>query len=82
MVQLGEEADHLLILQVSLLQLLHRLGDLDVVHLETLVLLVARLLLLKLLHEEVLLLEEHLLTSPIQQRGVDLLGQGQDVVEG
>ena len=64
--QLGEEADHLLILQVRVLQILHRLGDLDVVHLEALVLLVARLLLLKLLHEEVLLLEEHLLTSPIQ----------------
>ena len=64
-----------------LLKVLELLGDLDVIHIEALILPVPVLLLLEFFHECVLLAEEHLLTSAINQLLVDLLGQGENVVE-
>ena len=55
-VQLGEEADHILVLQLLKLELLHLLCDHDVVHFVSLVLLVVRLLFLERGHEVVLIL--------------------------
>lgn len=81
MVQLRQEEDNRLILQMILLQLLHRLCNLDVVHLEAQELLVMVFLVLQLAHKDLLFLVEHLLASPVKERRVDLLGQGKDIVE-
>ena len=81
MIESGQEVDDLLIGQHVLLQIVKLLGNLDVVHLKSSVLLVVILLLLKGFHKVVLLAEKHLLTSALNQHRVDLLGQGKNVVE-
>ena len=82
MVHLSQEVDNLLVRKHLLLQLFECLGNLEVIHVETLVLLEVFLLQFKFIHEDSLLAEEHLLSCTVNHLREDLLGKHQDVVEG
>ena len=81
MVELGQEFNHLMISKHVLLEVLELLGNLDIVHIEALILSVPVFLFLEFFHESVLFAEKHLFTSAINQLLVDLLWQGENVVE-
>ena len=81
MVHLSVELDYLLIFKSLFLDFLQGYGDVDIVHFETLILLVPFFLLLELFHETFLLAKEHLLTSALYHHGVNFLGQDENVVE-
>ncbi len=80
--ELRHEVDHLLVSEELLLDLLQSLGDLLVIHVQAVILLMVIFLLLQSLHELVLLIKEHALTSTIDKVLVDFLGEDEDVVEG
>lgn len=81
MVHLGVEMDYLLIFKSLFLDFLQGYGDVDVIHFETLILLVPFFLLLEFFHETFLLAKEHFLASTLNHHGVNFLGQDENVVE-
>ena len=81
MVKFSQEMDYLLVCQHVLLELFDCFSDLNIVHIESVVLLMVVFLLLKGLHKLILFTKEHLLSNFIDLLCVDLLGQDQDVVK-
>ena len=73
--------DDLFIFDLVLLYLFESLGDLDVIHIKSLILLVPLLFLIKKGHQLVLLLEEKLLTSSVEEDAEHLLRDHNDIIE-
>ena len=73
--------DNLLIFDLVLLYLFESLGDLDVIHIKSLKLLVLLPFHIKKVHQPILLPEEKLLTSSIEEDAEHLLRDHNDIVE-
>ena len=81
MIQLCQEMNHFLVGQHVVLELLESLGDLNIVHIKSLILLVIIFLLLQRLHQLILLAKKHLLSGFLDKLSVNFLGQHKDVVK-
>ena len=81
MVHLSQMVDHFLVIKHLILKVFESESLIHIVHLKTLGLLVLKLDVVKLAHEQLLFVEEQLLASAIDQLFVDLLGKNQDVVK-